>query len=236
MPLEYSVCHTAVQLHGGWYTCHIPWAARVRCGASCMYTFLLHWTRPLHPCVTMALAPLGRCWVDAPACYLVAWCGMLLHGIGALRTNGISRRVRSPGPIRSAKGTWRCSPPHCVNATGKASPAVDISFKAKQHSTAEAQPQASSVCRQQRHLLIGPRPRRLARLLVEPVSASAGPTICMVVHTPCVRACGRACLSRLCIGHAGLAAWASAPGRRRLLSCAFAARKERLLLPQWRCR
>ena len=190
MPLEYSVCHTAVQLHGG----HIPWAARVRCGASRMYTFLLHWTRPLHPCVTMALVPLGRCWVDAPACYLVAWCGMLLHGIGALRTNGISRRVRSPGPIRSAKGTWRCSPPHCVNATGKASPAVDISFKAKQHS-----------CPKHNH-----RPLRCADsnatcssgrvqdaspdfLLNQYLHPSGPPSAWLCARRACVRACVRTC-------------------------------------------
>jgi hypothetical protein len=195
-----------------------------------MYTFLLHWTRPLHPCVTMALVPLGRCWVDAPACYLVAWCGMLLHGIGALRTNGISRRVRSPGPIRSAKGTWRCSPPHCVNATGKASPAVDISFKAKQHS-----------CPKHNH-----RPLRCADSNATCSSGrvqDASPDFLLnqYLHGRAhVRAGVRAraaCVSEPSVHrHAGLAAWASAPGRRRLLSCAFAARKERLLLPQWRCR
>jgi hypothetical protein len=128
-----------VRVPGVPYSCSVAWRTY-----SVGRTRALRCIAHVHVLVALdAAAPplrnhgVGASWTLLGGCsrmLLVAWCGMLLHGIGALRTNGISRRVRSPGPIRSAKGTWRCSPPHCVNATGKASPAVDISFKAKQHS------------------------------------------------------------------------------------------------------
>jgi hypothetical protein len=118
---------------------------------------------------------------------------MLLHWIGALRTNGISRRVRSHEPIRSAKGT--CAVVRPMRQRRKASPAT---FRSRQTSAAQAQPRASSKGRRNATCSSG-RVQDASPdfLLNQSVPASVGPAICMVVRTLCVRACVHACVSRL---------------------------------------